>query len=322
MKAVVYREYGSPDVLHYEDIEKPVPGDGEVVLKVHSASVNPLDWHLMRGEPFLVRMMSGLRKPKLTIIGVDVAGRVEAVGPNVTTLKPGDEVFGVCDGSFAEYGRGTEARLVPKPANVSFEQAAAVPVAAITALQALRDRARVQPGQNVLVIGASGGVGLFAVQIAKTFGARVTGVCSTRNVEMVRSLGADRVIDYTQKDFTQSGERYDVVFDAIGNRSLSACISAMAPKGIYLLIGAPSGRWIHPFPRFFHALLLSRFVSQTVAPYLAKQKKEDLLVLRDLLESGKIRPVIDRHYSLRDAREAVAYVEEGHARGKVVITIA
>jgi NADPH:quinone reductase-like Zn-dependent oxidoreductase len=322
MKAIVYHSYGSPDVLKCEEIEKPTAGDNEVLIKVRAASVNPLDWHFMRGTPYFVRIPAGLRKPKITRLGVDVAGQVEAVGRNVTQFKPGDEVFGSCRGAFAEYACTSESALAMKPNNVTFEQAASVPLAALTALQGLRDKGQIQPGQKVLINGAAGGVGTFAVQIAKSFGAEVTGVCSTRNVEMVRSLGADRVIDYTQEDFTKSGQRYDLIFDCVGNHSLSACRRVLNPKGIYIAVGGPSGRWmIGSLARAITAPVLSRFVGQKLFMVLARRSKEDLTIMRELMESGKITPVIDRCYTLSEVPEAIRYLEEGHARGKVIITL-
>ncbi len=322
MKAIVYCDYGSPDVLKLEDVEKPVPGDDQVLIRVRGASVNPLDWHYMRGTPYVARLDVGLRKPKVTRLGVDFAGTVEAVGRNVTQFKPGDEVLGAKTGAFAEYVSVREDRaLVVKPANLTFEQAAAVPVAAITALQGLRDKGKLQPGQKVLINGASGGVGTFAVQIAKSFGADVTGVCSTRNVEMVRAIGADRVIDYTREDFTRSGQRYDLILDNVGNHSLLECRRALNPKGRYIMVGGPAGRWIDPLPRALDALVLSRFVSQDMGMFLAELNKKDLTVLRDLMQAGKVTPVIDRRYTLSDVPAAIRYLEEGHARGKVVITL-
>ncbi len=320
MKAIVHHSYGSPDVLKCEEIEKLTARDNEVLIKVRAASVNPLDWHFMRGTPYVMRMQTGLRKPKITRLGVDVAGQVEAVGKNVTQFKPGDEVFGSCRGAFAEYVCTSEPALVMKPDNVTVEQAASVPVAAISALQGLRDKGHIQPGQKVLINGASGGVGTFAVQLAKSFGAEVTGVCSTRNVEMVRSLGADQVIDYIQEDFTKSGQRYDLILDCVGNHSLLACRRALNPKGIYIMVGAPSGRWIAPLDRLIKALVLSRFVSQKLVMFLAKLNKEDLTIMRELMAAGKVTPVIDRRYRLNEVPAAIRYLEEGHARGKVVIT--
>jgi NADPH:quinone reductase-like Zn-dependent oxidoreductase len=324
MKAIVYHSYGSPDVLECEEMEKPVAGDDEVLLKVRAASVNPLDGHLLKGTPYLGRLMFGLRKPKHPRPGVDVAGQVEAVGRNVTQFKPGDEVFGSCRGAFAEYACTSESALVLKPDNVTFEQAAAAPVAAFTALQGLRDKGRLQPGQKVLINGAAGGVGTFTVQFAKWFGADVTGVCSTRNVDMVRSIGADRVIDYTREDFTRNGQRYDLIFDLVGNHPLLACRRALNPKGIYLaagVLGASGGRWIGPLPRLLKALLLSPLVSQRFVPFIARRSQEDLTITRDLLATGKLTPVIDRCYSLSEVPQAVRYLQAGHARGKVVITM-
>ena len=319
MKAIVCRNYGSPDVLKYEEIEKPTPGDDEVLIKVRAASVNPRD-RLFRGTSYIVRILTGMRKPKDPRLGVDLAGQVEAVGRNVTGFKPGDEVFGSCRGAFAEYACTSESALVVKPENVTFEQAASVSVAARTALQGLRDKGHIQPGQKVLINGAAGGVGTFAVQIAKSFGADVTGVCSTRNVEMVRSIGADRVIDYTQQDFTKLGQRYDIIFDCVGNHSLSACRRVLNPNGICVLVGAPHKVWI-VLTRALKALVLSRFVSQNFVMFIARRSKEDLTILQKLMEAGKVTPVIDRRYSLNEVPEAIRYLEEGHARGKVVITV-
>jgi NADPH:quinone reductase-like Zn-dependent oxidoreductase len=322
MKAIVYHHYGSPDVLQWEEIEKPTAGDNEVLIRVRAASVNPLDWHFMRGTPYIVRIPAGLRKPKVTRLGVDVAGQVEAVGRNVTQLKPGDEVFGSCRGAFAEYVCTSESALVMKPDNVTFEQAASVPVAAFTALQGLRDKGHIQPGHKVLINGAAGGVGTFAVQIAKAFGADVTGVCSTRNVDMVRSIGADQVIDYNQEDFTESGQRYDLLFDTVGNHSLLACRRVLNPKGILIMAGGEAGRWmIRALARGITALVLSRFVSQNLVGCLARTRKEDLTIMHDLMEAGKVTPVIDRRYRLSEVPEAIRYLELGHARGKVVITL-
>ena len=322
MKAIVYYNYGPPDVLKYEEIEKPTAGDDQVLVKVRAASVNPLDWHFMRGTPYFVRIMTGLRRPKVTRLGVDVAGQVEAVGRNVTQFKPSDEVFGTCRGAFAEYACTSESALVMKPNNVTLEQAASVPIAAFTALQGLRDKGQIQPGQRILINGAAGGVGTFAVQIAKSFGADVTGVCSTRNVDMVRSLGADRVIDYTQEDFTKSGQRYDLIFDTVGNHSLLACKRVLNPKGTYIAVGGPSSRWmIGPLASAITAPVLSRFVDRKFVTFLAKGSKEDLIVMHELMEAGKVTPVIDKRYRLSEVPEAIRYMEEGHARGKVVITL-
>ena len=321
MKAILCRRYGSPDVLTCEETEKPEPGDGQVLIAVRAASVNPLDWHSMRGEPYPFRLVSGLGKPKEPRVGADVAGRVEAVGRSVTRFKPGDEVFGVSRGAFAEYACTAEANLAAKPSGVTFEQAAAVPVAGFTALQGLRDKGRIQPGQKVLINGAAGGVGTFAVQIAKVLGAEVTGVCGTWNVELVRSIGADHAVDYTREDFTASSRRYDVMLDCIGNRSLSSCRRVLTRDGIYVAIGARTGRWIAPLPGFLSMLVVSRFVSQRLAPMVARVNAEDLGILRGYLEAGRITPVIDRQYGLTEVPEALRYLEAGHARGKVVIAV-
>ncbi len=321
MKAIVYHAYGSPDVLTCEDVSRPTPEPNQVLIGVRAASVNPIDWHYMRGSPYLVRIPAGLFKPTITGLGVDVAGVVEAVGGKVTELKPGDAVFGTCHGSFAEYACASESTLAIKPPRATFEQAAAVPVAGLTALQALRDKGRVQAGQKVLVNGAAGGVGTFAVQIAKSLGADVTGVCSTRNVELVRSIGANEVIDYTQADFTTGGRRYDVLLDAIGNHSLSACRRILARKGVMVIVGGSGGRWLGPMGRLIKALVLSRFVGRRLVPMMANLRKSDLTVIGELIETGKVTPVIDRRYALREVPEAIRYLEEGHARGKVVITV-
>jgi NADPH:quinone reductase-like Zn-dependent oxidoreductase len=322
MKAAVYTRYGPPDVVQTTDVEKPVPNDNEVLIKVRAASVNPLDWHFMRGTPYFLRIPAGLRKPKDTRLGVDLAGQVEAVGRNVTQFQPGDNVFGACRGAFAEYACTSESALVMKPDNVGFEQAASAPGAALTALQGLRDQGNIHPGQKVLINGAAGGVGTFAVQIAKWFGADVTGVCSTRNVGMVRSIGADRVIDYTEEDFTNSGQRYDLLFDCVGNHSLAACRRVLSAKGIHVAVGGPSGRWMIGFlTRLITGLVLSRLMSHKLAMVLTRWSKEDLTIIRELMEAGKVTPVIDKRYSLSDVAEAIRYVEEGHARGKVVITL-
>ena len=290
MKAAVYTRYGPPDVVRIEDAETPMPKDNEVLIKVRAASVNPLDAGLMKGKPHSFRILFGLRKPRLTRPGVDVAGQVEAVGKNVIEFKPGDEVFGSCRGAFAEYACTAESKLAMKPDNVTFEQAAAVPIAAFTALQGLRDKGQIQPGQKVLINGAAGGVGTFAVQIAKSFGAEVTGVCSTRNVEMVRSIGADQVIDYTQRDFTESGQRYDLILDTYMDHSLSACRRVLRTKGIYVMVGGPARRWmIGILAPVIKALVLSRFVSQKFMVFIARSSKEDLNTMRDLMAAGKVR---------------------------------
>ena len=327
MKAIVYHEYGSPDdVLELQDIGKPVVKDDEMLVRVRATSVNPYDWHWLTGLPYFSRLQSGLRKPKVDGLGADMAGQIEAVGKNVTRFRPGDEVFGdlsVCGlGAFAEYVCVPEDAVVLKPANLTFEQAAAAPLAANTALQGLRDHGRIQPGQKVLINGASGGVGTFAVQIAKSFGAGVTGVCSTRNVDMVRSIGADHVIDYTQEDFTRSGQRYDLMLDLVGNRSVSEYRSVLTPKGVYMAcFGQEEHRWLGPLAQVFRTLVLSLFVSQKMTMFVMKPNRKDLIVLQELLESGKVTPVIDRTYLLTETAEAFRYLEEGHARGKVVITV-
>jgi NADPH:quinone reductase-like Zn-dependent oxidoreductase len=323
MKAIVYRCYGSPDVLKLEDVEKPTVAANTVLVKVHAAAVNPLDFHYMRGTPYIVRIDAGLGAPDNPRLGIDYAGTIEAVGSDVKQFKPGDEVFGGRTGAFAEYVTARADRaLVLKPANVTFEQAASVPVAALTALQALRDKGQIQPGQKVLINGASGGVGTFAVQIAKSFGAEVTGVCSTRNVDMVRSIGADHVIDYTREDFTQGGQRYDLIVDMIGNHPLLDYRRILAPKGSVVIVGGTSdGRWIGPLITPLEAVMLSPLMSQKFTPILAELNPQDLAILRDLMQAGKVKPVIDRRYPLSEVPAAIRYVEEGHARGKVVINI-
>ena len=317
MKAIVYTEYGSPDVLQLKEVEKPTPKEDEVLVKIHAASANAADWHLMRAEPFLARLENGLLKPKNTKLGADVAGRIEAVGRNVTQFQAGEEVFGGMPlnelGGFAEYVCAKEDALALKPARLTFEEAAAVPLAAFTALQGLRDKGQIQPGQKVLVNGASGGVGHFAVQIAKSFGTDVTGVCSTRNLEMVRSIGADHVIDYTKEDFTQTGQRYDLIFDAVGNRSVSDYQRALSPNGTCAVAGFTA------LSLLFQVMLLGG--KKIGLMETAKGNKKDLLFIRELLEAGKVVPVIDRTYPLSDVPEAIRYLEAGHARGKVVITV-
>lgn len=322
MKAIVYRTYGSPDVLHLEEVPRPEVRDGDVLVRVHAASVNPLDWHLLRGKPYIVRPTSGWRKPKRNIPGVDVAGVVEAVGRDVTTLKPGEEVFAVKTRACAEYVCGPEKLFVPRPANLTLEQAAAIPVGAVTGLQALRDHGRVRPGQKVLVNGASGGVGTFTVQLARHFEAEVTGVCSTRNLELVRSLGAHHVVDYTRDDFTRSRGRYDLIIDNAGNRSLLALRRALAPNGTAVLVGASKGNWVGPVARMLAAKQLSRFGNRTLRSMLTDIEREDLLYLRELAEAGTITPVIDRRYPLEQVPEAIRYLETMRARGKVIITVA
>jgi NADPH:quinone reductase-like Zn-dependent oxidoreductase len=327
MKAIVYHNYGSPDVLRLEEIEKPVPNDNQVLVRVRAASVNPLDWHFMEGTPYIMRAMGvGLLKPNEARLGVDYAGTVEAVGKNVTKFKPGDEVFGGKTGAFAEYVCVLADRAVAlKPANITFEQAASVPIAGITALQGLRDKGKIQPGQKVLINGASGGVGTFAVQIAKSFGADVTVVCSTRNLELVQSIGADHVIDYTKEDFTESGQHYDLILDNVGNHSLLEFRRVLNPKGKYVMIGGggPSDQGlIGPLVNPIKALVLSPFVSQDMGMMLAELNQKDLSILGDLMQGGKVTPVIDRTYPLSQISDALRYLEAGHARGKVVITVA
>ena len=322
MKAIRYRCYGSTEVLGFEDVEKPTPADNEVLVKVVAASVNPLDWHFMRGSPYIMRLGSGLGAPKDTRMGVDFAGTVEAVGKDVTRFKPGDDVFGGRNGAFAEYVIVPEDRaLVLKPDNVTFEQAASAPIAAITALQALRDSGKLEPGQKVLINGASGGVGTFAVQIAKSFGAEVTGVCSTRNLEMVRSIGADRVIDYTEEDYTESGQRYDLIIDMVGNHSLLENRQVLEPEGHFVIVGGPKGDWLGPMMSPIKALMLSPFVDQTFVMVLAQMKQDDLIILSDLMQAGEVTPVIDRRYRLSEVPTALQYSEAGHARGKIVIDL-
>lgn len=327
MKAIIYCNYGVRN-LKFQDIQKPTPDDDQLLVRVHAASVNPLDWHFIEGTPYIVRFLFGFgsRKPKDTRLGVDFAGIVEGVGKNVTKYKPGDEVFGGRTGAFAQYVCVREARAVAlKPANITFEQAASVPIAAITALQALRDKGHVQAGQKVLINGASGGVGTFAVQIAKSYGAEVTGVCSTRNLDLVQSIGADHVIDYTKEDFAKSGQRFDLILDNVGTQPLSRFRQALTPKGICVMVGGGGpndGRWIGPLARPIKALMLSPFVGQKFGMLDAELNHSDLADLADLMQSGKVTPVIDRTYkSLGDVPEAIQYVEQGHARGKVVITV-
>ena len=323
MKAIVYRCYGGPEVLELADIEKPTPAEDQVLVKVRVASVNPYDWHYMRGKPYFMRMQAGIGAPTESRLGVDYAGTVEAVGANVKTFKPGDEVFGARTGAFAQYVIVREERMiVPKPAAVTFEQAASIGIAGITALQALRDKGKLQPGQKVLINGASGGVGTFAVQIAKTMGAHVTGVCSTRNVDMVRSLGADRVIDYTREDYTQGAEPYDLIVDMVGSQSLLDNKRVLKPDGIFVIVGGPKGGdFFGPVSVVIRALLLKPFVSQDMGMMLAEFSKQDLVYIADLMQTGKVTPVIDRQYPLDQVPDAVAYIEEGHARGKVIIDI-
>jgi NADPH:quinone reductase-like Zn-dependent oxidoreductase len=320
MKAIVYTKYGSPDVLQLKEVEKPTPEDDEVLVKVHAASVNAYDWHFLTADIFLIRLMGGgLLKPKNTRLGADIAGRVEAVGKNVRQFQPGDEVFGdIGHGGFAEYGCAAESRLALKPANLSFEEAAAVPMAALTALQGLRDEGQIHSGQKVLINGASGGVGTFAVQLAKYYEAEVTAVCSTRNLDQARSLGADHVIDYSKEDFTQSGQQYDLILAANGYHPLSAYKRALTPRGIYVMAGGSTAQ-------IFQAMLLGSWMSKNGGKKMggvsAKIDKKDLGVIKELIEAGKVKPVIDRRYPLNEAAEALRYLGAGHARGKVVITV-
>ncbi|MBI1280562.1 MAG: zinc-binding dehydrogenase [Anaerolineaceae bacterium] len=323
MKAIIYTEYGSPDVIQFKEVEKPTPKDDQVLIKVHAASVNAGDWHYLRGTPWLFRLSSGLLKPKNIFLGADVAGRVEAVGKNVTQFRPGDEVFGDLNassrGAFAEYVCATEDALVLKPANLSFEEAAAVPVAAVTALHGLQSSKQIQAGQKVLINGASGGVGLFAVQIAKALGAEVTAVCSTRNVSRLRSIGADHVIDYSQEDFTKNGQQYDFILAANGYRPISAYKRALTPNGTYVMTGGANAQ-------MFEAMLLGPLVSiigkQKMGNVMTKPDQNKLTFMKQLLEDGKVKPVIDRCYPLGETAEAIRYLETGHAQGKVVITVA
>jgi NADPH:quinone reductase-like Zn-dependent oxidoreductase len=324
MKAIVQDRYGPPDVLVLRDVDQPIPAGNEVLVRVRAASVNARDWHLMRGDPYVARPSFGLRRPRVKIRGTDFAGRVEAVGPDVQRFRPGDEVFGEADGAFAEYVCAPDGVVEPKPANLTFEQAAAVPLAGNTALMGVRDVARVEPGQQVLINGASGGVGTFAVQIAKSFGAEVTGVCSTRNLELIRSLGADHVIDYTVEDFTRNGRQYDVVFDLVGNRSLTDFRRALTPEGTLVLSGggvSGGGSLFGPMGLFVKGQLMARFVHHRLLPLTVKPSQENLATLRELAESGKIAPVIDRTYPLSETPEAIRYLEVEHARAKVVITV-
>jgi len=326
MKAIVYCDYGLANVK-LADVEKPTPTDEQLLVKVRATSVNPYDWHFVEGTPKIMRLGVGLRKPKETRLGVDYAGVVEAVGKNVTRFKAGDEVFGGRNGAFAEYVCVREDRLAAlKPANLTFEEAGSVDIAGVTALQAVRDKGKVQAEQKVLINGASGGVGTFAVQIAKSLGADVTGVCSTRNVDLVRSLGADRVIDYTKEDFTKGADRYDVIIDNVANHSLSEYRRVLTPNGKYVMIGGGTGAkdWqglFGPMTRAFKIMVTKRFVSQEMGMMLTDPKQKDLTDLADLMQSGKVKPVIDRTYKLSELQAAIAYLEQGHARGKVVITV-
>ena len=325
MKAIAYEKYGSADVLELREVGKPEIEGDQVLVRVLAASANPYDWHFMRGIPYIARLMAtGVRKPKHTLLGSDVAGEVEAVGKAVTRFRPGDKVFGfVGAGGFADYVSAPEKLLALKPANLSFEQAATVPLAAVTALQGLRDAGQIRSGERVMIVGASGGVGTFAVQIAKWYGAQVTGVCSTGNLEMVRSIGADHVIDYTREDYTRNGQHYDLIFQLAGTTSASAFRRVLTSKGrLVLSSGDSPGRVIGPVGRIVKAMLLSPFVgSQKMLPFVAKASSDDLQALRELIEAGRIKPVIDRTYPLSEAADAIRYLETGHARGKVVISV-
>ncbi|MFL6593937.1 MAG: NAD(P)-dependent alcohol dehydrogenase [Chthoniobacterales bacterium] len=324
MKAVVYCDYGTPDVLKVMDIAKPVPNDNQLLVKVRAASVNPYDWHFIRGTPYIMRLGIGLRKPKSTRLGVDFAGTVEAVGKTVTEFKPGDAVYGGKGGSFAEYVCVTPKNVVMKPDNITFEQAGSVEIAGHTALLALREHGKVQPGQKVLINGASGGVGTFAVQIAKVLGAHVTGVCSTRNVELVRSLGADEVIDYTKEDFAKNGKQYDVILDNVPNHSLGDCRRALTANGKYIMIGGggpDDGPVIGPFARVIAIMLSKPFVKQEMKMMMSDPTKDDMTYLRDLMQAGTVKPIVERTYKLSEVSEAVRYVEQGHARGKIALSV-
>jgi len=321
MKAIVHRAYGSPDVLEVRELEKPPLTDDGALVRVRAASVNPADWYSMTGRPFIARLFMGLRRPKSDRTGIDFAGTVEAVGKDVAHVRPGDAVFGARNGALAEYVCVREA-VVPKPANVTMEEAAAVPVAALTALQGLRDKGQVRPGQKVLINGASGGVGTFAVQIAKALGAEVTAVCSTRNVDLARSLGADHVVDYTREDFTRGGRRYDLILDIAGNRSWSAFRRVLAPRARLVIVGAKKGGGLlGPLKHVIRVRLAALPSRRKVTFFIAKTNRADLMILRDLLAAGKVKPVVDRRYPLREVADAFRYLGEGHARGKIVVTL-
>jgi NADPH:quinone reductase-like Zn-dependent oxidoreductase len=323
MKAIIQETYGSPDVLQLREIDRPVVGDDEVLVRVHAAGVDQGVWHMMAGLPYLIRVAGfGLRVPKTPVRGYDVAGRVEAVGKNVTRFQPGDEVFGTCRGSFAEYACAQADRLAPKPANISFEQAAAVPISGYAALKAVRDQGKVRAGQRVLIIGAGGGVGTFAVQLAKAFGAEVTGVCSTTKTDLVRSIGADHVIDYTREDFADGRNRYGVILDIAGNRSLSQLRRALAPEGTLVIVGGEGGgKWFGGIDRQLRATVLSLFVREKLGTFISTESQEDLETLREFLEAGTVTPVVDRTFPLSEVAEAIRYLRDGHARGKVVIAV-
>ncbi len=322
MRAIIHDQYGSPDVLKLQEVTKPNIGDSDVLVRVRAAGVNPADWAIMNGLPYIARPVYGLRRPKNPVRGTDVAGEVEAVGAKVTRFRPGDAVFGWCAGSFAGYAVASEDALALKPANLTFEQAAAVPMAGLVALQALRDHGNVRAGQKVLINGASGGIGTVAVQIAKALGANVTGVCSTRNVDMVRSIGADHVVDYTLEDFTRGGQQYDVILDNVGNHTLSHLRRALTPTGTLVPNGGSfANRWFAGGGRVLSALVLSRFVRHRLRPFLVSPKLADLVVLKELIEAGKLTPVLDHAYPLTETHRAISHVGGGHAQGKVVITV-
>jgi len=322
MKAIIQDRYGPPeDVLLLQDVDRPNVSDDEVLVRVHASAVAGDDWHLVRGLPYVARMVTGLLKPKNRIPGRDVAGVVEAVGRNVTQFGPGDGVFGWCEGAFAEYATASEDWLALKPSNLTFEQAAVVPISGFTALQAVGDTGRLQPGQQVLIIGASGGVGTFAVQIAKSSDATVVGVCSTGSLDLVRSLGADRVVDYTQEDFTRDGQRYDLIVDMVGARSLADTRRVLSPAGTLVMVGSSGGRWFKGTDRWAGAVLMSPFVRQRLRPLVHTDRKDDLVVLKQLIEARKVTPVISAQYPLSRVAEAISHFEEGHARGKVVIMV-
>jgi NADPH:quinone reductase-like Zn-dependent oxidoreductase len=323
MQAIVYHRYGPPDVLECKEIARPTPGDGEVLIRVQYAGVNPYDWHFIRGAPGFIRLFTGLRRPKSPRLGADVAGVVEAIGPGTKQLKPGDQVFGICKGAFAEYACGKESELAIIPPGIIFEQAASVPIAGITALQGLRDSGQVKAGQTVLINGAAGGVGTFAVQIAKALGAIVTGVCSTRNVEMVSSLGADRVIDYSREDFTRADGRFDVIFDLVGNHPLSAIQRALKERGTFVGCGGggPDKSGWELMAGMLGQAIAAKFSKQKLTGVFAKVNTADLNVLAGMLESGAIKPVVERSFTLEETAEAIRHVESCHARGKVIIAV-
>jgi NADPH:quinone reductase-like Zn-dependent oxidoreductase len=323
MKAIVHQSYGPADLLELRDVDRPQIAEDEVLVRVRAAGLDRGVWHVMTGLPYPIRLAGyGLRAPKFPVLGMDLAGVVEQVGNDVTRLQPGDEVFGIGKGAYAEYARAPESKLAPKPANLSFEQAAVIAVSGLPALQGLRDHGKLRPGQSVLIIGASGGVGTYAVQLAKAFGAQVSAVCSTAKVDMVRSIGADRVIDYRQEDFAQAQQRYDVILDMGGNASLSRLRRALAPKGTLVIGGGETGgRWLGGTDRQIRAILLSRFVSQKLGTFISRENHEDMIVLKELIEAGKVTPVVDRSYPLSEVPAAIRYLEQGRASGKVVIAV-